>query len=88
MGTCQDWEYFVYVLVPRTESRANQDQLDAYISVTGALSIPAALRASKTLGLTGIDTSLIRMSVYGGSFPAAAVPHIGARLHVRVLVTN
>jgi hypothetical protein len=79
-GNCQDWEYFVYVMVPHTDDKANQAQLD---------SIPAAIKADDTIGLPDVDVTLMKMTGYGGeSARALGIPHIGARLHVRVIVTE
>lgn len=87
-GTCQIWMYDVFVLVARTEADLKQDQLDSYLSTTGTKSIPAVLRSSYTLGLTGVDVVLEKMTGYGGQWEAARIMHIGAQLHVRVTVTE
>lgn len=88
MGHCQDWTYELYVLVTRTEATANQDQLDQYISALGSNSVVAALRATPGLGLADVDATVLSMSSYGGSWESARVPHIGAQLTLRVLVTE
>jgi len=91
-GNCQDWTYKLLVMVPHTEGRANQEELDKFLSVTGEASIPAALKADYTLGLDGCDCTLLRMDGYGGSWEGlkgiGAAPHIGAQLYVRVIVTE
>lgn len=89
MGNCQEWDFSIYVLVSRTETQVKQDELDSYLSTSGSNSVPAALRAAgATLGLSGVDATLMRMSGYGGSWDSARVPHVGARLHVRVIITE
>lgn len=88
MGACQQWTYAVYVLVARTSSTVNQDQLDAYISATGAKSVVAALRATPGLGLSGVDATVESMEKYGGEWETARIPHIGAQLNVGVLITE
>lgn len=88
MGNCQEWIYEVYVLVARTDSVINQDQLDTYLSATGASSVVAAIRANPTLGLTNADAVVFEMTKYGGSWESARISHIGAQLNVRVLITE
>lgn len=88
MGTCQEWDYHLFVLVPHTETNVNQDQLDAYISTSGVNSIPAAIRANPTLGISGVDAWLTDMTSYGGMWDAAKVSHIGAQLTLRCLITE
>lgn len=88
MGTCQQWVFRLYVLVPHTETNANQDQLDAYLSTSGTNSIPAAVRANPSFGVPGVDGLLTEMTGYGGTWDAAKVPHIGAQLTLRVLITE
>lgn len=87
-GSCQEWMYSVTVMVGRTESGVNQNQLDSYITTTGSKSIPAALRASPGLGLTGVDAILVDMRGYGGNWETARIQHVGAQLNVRVLITE
>lgn len=87
-GQCSEWVFALYVLVARTDATTNQDELDGYITPTGANSVPAILFANPTLGLTGIDCVLESMTGYGGKWESASVPHIGAQLNVRVLITE
>jgi hypothetical protein len=87
MGKCQNWSFELYVLCARTETRLAQDKLDAYLSLSGANSIPLALRSNPSLGLSDANAVLRRMSGYGGEFSSAKVPHVGAVLHLDVLVT-
>lgn len=87
MGNCQNWGIRLNILCPRTESRAGQDRLDAYLSRTGADSIPVVLKNNPALGLSDLQVTLRRMSDYGGEWAAARISHIGASLHVDALVT-
>lgn len=92
-GNCQVWMYTMFVMVARTETRANQTQLDAFLSAHGDKSIPAALKVDDTLGLDACDATLIKMTGYGGERDGWAhrdggVPHIGAMLHVKVIITE
>ncbi len=85
MGGCIEWNFCIYVLVPRTETRLAQDKLDALIAHDG---IPGTLREGKYLGLEGVDATLMKMDGYGGSFDTAKIEHVGARLHLKVIVTS
>lgn len=87
-GTCWEATFEMYVLVSRSDSVGGQDKLDAYLSTTGAKSIPATLRARPGIGVSGAYAQLVSMERYGGHWDAAQIPHIGAQLNVRVLVTE
>lgn len=87
-GACQDWAYELYVLVARTDTVIKQDQLDEYISATGANSVVAAIRATPGLGLSDVDAVVTEMKSYGGSWDAARISHLGAQLNLRIIVTD
>jgi hypothetical protein len=88
MGNCYCIDFGLYLMVPRTEVREAQDKLDAYLSRSGASSIPVVLKANRTLGLSDVDVTLRKASGYGSEWEVAKVPHVGAKLHVEVLVTQ
>lgn len=82
------WEFDLHVLTPTGDDDVGQDLLDEYIAPTGARSIPTVLHANRALGLSGVDSAVMRLTGYGFRFEAAGVPHIGATLRVKVLITN
>jgi hypothetical protein len=87
MGDCVEWTFELFVLVPFTEFNLGQDALDDYIDFTAG-SIPKVIKSNATLGLSGVDASVVRMSDYGGEYKSASVQHIGAQLELKVIVTQ
>jgi len=55
----------VTVLVSAAMDRAGQIKLASYADVTGANSIPAAIEADKTLGLTGVECYVLSFQPLG-----------------------
>lgn len=78
----------VYVLAAAADWGIGQDTLDDLIDPYGPRSIPAAIFASRTLGLTGIDCHATHASRYGGRFEAAGIDHIGAVIHLKIAITQ
>lgn len=82
------WEIDLHVLTPSGDDDVGQDLLDEYVAPTGARSIPAIIHQNKTLGLSGVEAVVARMTAYGFRFETVGTPHIGATLRTRVLITN
>lgn len=82
------WEMDLHVLAPSADDDVAQDLLDEYIAPTGARSIPAIIHANKTLGLSGVEAVVARLTAYGFRFESSSVPHVGATLRTKVLITN
>lgn len=86
MGRGTDrWEFDLYVLCQRAVSDEGQDQLDAYATGAGALSIRQIVFNNKTLGVTDTDAHVSGMRGYAETFPVAQIPHVGAILRLVVL---
>lgn len=86
-GNCVQWEFDLYVLTARGDSRTGQDKLDALID-GGAGSIRSAVKANPTLGLSDVNAHMVNVTDYGGEYRAAHIQHWGAKMSLRVLVTQ
>lgn len=60
-----NWTLRIYVIVSRAEQAGAQKKLDAYITPSGALSIPAAINADPTLGGVVDFAEPVRLQRYG-----------------------
>lgn len=79
------WEFELYVLVSRSDASSSQDDLDAYITGDGPLSVRRILYEHADIGLTdGTDATLSGMRGYGGTFEAATLNYTGAVMVVTV----
>lgn len=78
------YTFKVFVLVARTDSETNQEQLDAFLTGGGADSIRQVIYNTPTLGLDDTDAFAQGINGYGGEFELARVPHTGAILEVVV----
>lgn len=87
-GNCVMWEFDLYVLTARGDSRVGQDKLDALIDGAGGSSIRAVIKANPTLGLSDCSAHVTGVSDYGGEYRAAQVQHWGAKLALKVMVTQ
>ena len=87
-GGCVEWNFDLYVLAPYTDPKVGQNALDAYVDGTGARSIKAAIKATPTLGLSDVSALVEKLVDYGGEYKTAQVQHIGAKLALKVLVTQ
>lgn len=86
LGAVKETQDFrVLVAVSTASTRIARDQLDAYLSPTGTLSIRAALTANKHLGLSGVVAVYRGWENYGLIEINGAV-YLGA--HVLVTVEN
>lgn len=83
-GVDAHYEFQLFVLVGRQDADVAQDLLDSFVNHFGTDSIPAIIRSSPTLGLEGVQADVYQMTSYGGEFPNAKIPHIGAILKCRV----
>lgn len=83
------FDFNIFVLVSRTDPKSAQATLDGFISGYGPDSIPRAIYDKDDLGLgPNVDATLHAMRGYGGSLESYGVPHLGAVLQVRVLISN
>lgn len=78
------WEFSLYMLVARTDTETNQEQLDTFVTSGGPNSIRAALDDNPSLGLPDTDAFVRGVEGYGGEFETARVNHTGAILKVVV----
>src|SRR5690242_10970978 len=62
------WEFDLYVLVSTADMDIGQDSLDDFVTGAGSKSIRAAVFANRTLGLSGVNAHVSRMSEYGAKF--------------------
>lgn len=74
----------LYVLVSNREAGLAQDDLDEFVNVFGAKSVPQAVWNNRSLGLAKTDAHVSGMSGYGGSFETAHIEHVGAVLRLNV----
>lgn len=79
----------IFVLVSRADPKSAQTILDGFITGDGPDSIRRAIYDKDDLGIgPNVDATLRGMRGYGGSLEGYGVPHVGAVLQVRVLVSN
>lgn len=78
------WDFSLYMLVARTDTVTNQEQLDEFVTSDGVNSIRAAIDNRPDLGLDDTDAFVSGVEGYGGEFETARVQHIGAILKVVV----
>lgn len=78
------WEFDLLILVSTSDLDIRQDDLDAYVSGSGARSVRQAIFNARTLGLTGTDAHISQMLEYGARFVVAEFDHLGARLRLIV----
>jgi len=85
MGRGVDTHTFsLYLLVSNREAELAQDELDDYVTGSGAKSIRQVVWLNRTLGLANTDAHISGMSGYGGSFETALIEHVGAVLNLIV----
>jgi hypothetical protein len=88
-GNCVNWEFALYVLTPRTETGIGQSILDEYIDGGGSKSVSKTIKDNPQLGLSDVSAQLSKMSDYGGEYKSSGeVMYVGAKLHLKVLVTQ
>lgn len=80
------WEFDLVVIVSRVDVRAGQDQLDAFVSGSGAKSVRQVIFQNSTLGLENTDSTVKSMKGYGGNYDTAGNNYVGAVL--RLVVTT
>lgn len=80
-----EWMFDLYVLVGIPDMGLAQDQLDLYIDGSGSKSIRKIIYGNPTLGDVVDDSMVMAMKDYGGQWETAGIPHIGARLILKVL---
>ena len=73
----------VRVLAQKTDGRAAQTALDAYLSSSGATSVKAAIEGDCTLGGKAHDLRVVSCQSYG-SYQVGGVDYIGAEWTVEV----
>lgn len=78
------FEFDLLILVSTSDMNIRQDDLDAYVSGSGARSIRQAIFNARTLGLAGTDAHISQMLEYGARFVVAEFDHLGARLRLIV----
>lgn len=82
------WELDLLVLTSTSDMEIRQDDLDAYVSGSGARSIRQAIFNARTLGLANTDAHISQMIEYGARFMVADFDHLGARLRLVVHTTG
>lgn len=84
----QEWTFELYVLVAIPDMGTAFAQLDSFINGTGEKSIREAIFNNDSLNDTVEDCMVLSMDQYGGNYAVASLPHIGARLTLRVLTAG
>lgn len=83
-----EWVFNLYVLVRGADDALMQKQLDTFVTGDGPDSIRRVLFDNRTLGLEGVSAHVYKMEGYGYEFKWEGTQHMGAKLKVRVVVTN
>jgi hypothetical protein len=81
------WQFDLVVSVSRVDVQDGQEQLDKYVSGSGAKSIRQIIFNNPTLGLADTDAHIKSMKGYGGNFDTAGNNYVGALLRL-VVVTS
>lgn len=82
------YDFNVFVMVSRADPKSAQATLDGFVSGDGPASIRRAVYDKEDLGLgDDVSATVHSMKGYGGSLESYGVPHIGAVLQVRILVS-
>lgn len=87
-GNCVMWEFDLYVLTARGDFRVGQDKLDSLVDGAGSSSIRAVIKNNQTLGLSDCSAHVTGVNDYGGEYRAGQVQHYGAKLALKVMVTQ
>lgn len=82
------WYLNIFVMCSRQDTETGQDDLDEYISGSGAQSIREILYNNDDLGLPDTEVIVVGMAGYGGSFQANRVSMVGAMLKVKVFTSG
>jgi hypothetical protein len=90
MGRAEDeWQFDLVVMVSYGDAATAQDQLDTYLSGSGATSIRQILMRNRGLDRTDVTAAYVAgMSDYGTSFAMAGVDNLGCKLQVVVATTG
>ncbi|MYV58040.1 hypothetical protein [Streptomyces sp. SID3212] len=80
-----EWEFEIYLLVGIPEITQSQDNLDMYVTGSGPKSIREIIASNPSLGDVVSDSMVMTMDQYGGSYANCGLPHVGARLTLKVL---
>lgn len=78
------WHLPVRLIVSRWDAARAQDQLDPYVSNTGASSVKLAIEADRTLGGVADSTRVVSMRGYG-RVSWNGVDYLGCDFHVEVI---
>ena len=90
MGRAEDeWQFDLNVMVPYSEATIAQNQLDAFLSGSGATSIRQILMRNRGLSRSDVLAAYVAgMSDYGANFTMAGVDNVGCKLRVIVATTG
>jgi hypothetical protein len=80
--------FSIFVLTPRNSDSGGQPLLDELIDWDGANSILRTLHEHSDLGLGDVDSTVLKVTGYGGRFQWYAQPHTGAIVKLRVFVSR
>jgi hypothetical protein len=86
-GTGGVFEFEIIVMTERQPLDVAQKRIDDLIDKSLSTSIPRVIDASPTLGLSGVDAYVGKMSDYGKEYVSQGVTYIGAVLQLKVVVT-
>jgi hypothetical protein len=80
-----EWDFDLFLLVGIPEITQSQENLDKYITGGGPKSIREIFGNNPSMDGAVSDSIIITMDQYGGSYETAKMPHVGARLTLKVL---
>lgn len=80
-----EWIFELYLLVGIPEITQSQENLDMYVTGSGPKSIREIFCNNPSMGDVVTDSMVMSMDQYGGSYGNCGIPHVGARLTLRVL---
>ncbi|MFF8831383.1 hypothetical protein [Streptomyces sp. NPDC015131] len=82
-----EWDFLIFVMMPRTDVRAAQDHIDPYLTGSGPKSIRQVFFKHSDLGLAdGTDCFAKGVEKYGAEYEFGRITYIGAA--VRLCVTT
>lgn len=80
-----EWTFEIFLLVGIPEITQSQESLDRYLTGSGPKSIREIFMNNPSMGDVVSDCMVMTMDEYGGFWDTANIPHVGARLTLKVL---
>jgi hypothetical protein len=81
-----EWRINLFVLVPRVDARAAQEQLDKFLAGSGPKSVRQVIYQHPEIGLSdGTDVTVTGAKGYGGNFDSANTSMVGVVMRLTVL---